>query len=194
MGKSPDLPNSAKFTYLMGQLRGEALATVKGLIPSDQNYTILAAILQESFGLPRRIICAHVLNLLKMPKPTLVASSLRHFYNSLMGDIHLLESLNIDVAVCAPFIVPIIKDNLPGKVLSSIGDCGKQSSFSLDGFIEKVKGFIAREEQATSVNWLTSSQASSETYQPPSTFSTLLSNVSTLCQLCKGPHATSTVI
>ena len=56
VGKSPDLPNSAKFTYLMGQLRGEALATVKGLISSDQNYTILATILQEN--------C--VLNLLKM--------------------------------------------------------------------------------------------------------------------------------
>ena len=82
----------------MGQLRGEALATVKGFIPSEQNYTVLATILPERFGLARRIICAHVLNLLKMPRPTLVASSLRHFYNSLMGDIRSLESLNIDVA------------------------------------------------------------------------------------------------
>lgn len=67
VGKSPDLPNAAKFTYLMGQLRGEALATVKGLIPSDQNYAILETTLQENFGLPRRIIRAHVLNLLKCP-------------------------------------------------------------------------------------------------------------------------------
>ena len=86
------------------------LATVKGLILSDMNYSILQATLQENFGLPRRIIRAHVLNLLKMPKPTLLASSLRHFYNALMGDIRSLESLNIDVAACAPFIVPIIED------------------------------------------------------------------------------------
>ena len=37
IGDSPDLPNSAKFTYLVGQLRGQALDTVKGIIPSDQN-------------------------------------------------------------------------------------------------------------------------------------------------------------
>ena len=87
--------------------------------------------------------------------------------------------------------MPIIEDKLPGKVFSTIGDCGEQSSFSLNGFIEKVKGFIAREEQATSVNWLTTPQASSEKYQPPSTFSTLSSNVSTRCQFCNGPHAAS---
>ena len=70
VGNSPDLPNSARFRYLMGQLRGETLATVKGLIPSDKNYSILATTLQENFGLTRRIICAHVLNLLKMPRPS----------------------------------------------------------------------------------------------------------------------------
>ena len=190
VGNSPDLPNSAKFTYLMGQLRGEALATVKGLIPSDKNYSILATTLQENFGLSRRIIRAHVLNLLKMPRPTLVASSLRHFYNSMMGDLRSLESLKIDIAACAPFIVPIMEDKLPGKVLSSIGDCGKQSTFSLNCFIEKFKGYIAREEQASSANWLTSPQASLEPYEPPSTFSTLSASVNVRCQLCKGTHST----
>ena len=102
----------------MGQLRGEALATVKGLIPSDRNYSILDTTLQVNFGLPRRIIRAHVLNLPKMPRLTLVASSLRHFYNSMTGDLRSLESLKIDVAACAPFIVPIIKDKLPCKVFS----------------------------------------------------------------------------
>ena len=128
--------------HLMGQLRGEALTTVKGLIPSDKNYSILATTLQENFGLSRRIIRAHVLNLLKMPRQTLVASSLRHFDNSMMGDIRSLESLNIDIAAYAPFTVPIIEDKLPGKVLSSICDCGKQSTFSLNGFIENLKATL----------------------------------------------------
>ena len=38
---------------------------------------------------------------------------------------------------------------------------------------------------------LTTPQASSKTRQARPTFSTLSSNVSTRCQLCKGPHATS---
>ena len=88
----------------MGQLRGKELATVKGLIPSHQNYAILETSLPENFDLLRRIILAHVLNLLRMPRPTLAANSLRHFHNFMMGDIHSLESLNIDVAACAPFM------------------------------------------------------------------------------------------
>ena len=154
------------------------------------NYSILQATLQENFGLPRRIVRAHVLNLLKMPKPTLLASSLRHFYNALMGDIRSLESLNIDVAACAPFIVPIIEDKLPGKVLSSIGDYGKEVSFNLKGFIERLKTYITREEQAAGANWPSSPKASFATYEPPSTYSTLAAPVNVRCQLCKGSHAT----
>ena len=35
LGNSLDLPKAAKLTYLIGQLKGEALTTVKGLAPSD---------------------------------------------------------------------------------------------------------------------------------------------------------------
>ena len=146
--------------------------------------------LQENFGLSRRLIHALVLNLLKMPRLTLVASSLSHFYNSMMGDLCSSESLKIDIAACAPFIVPIIEDKLHGTVLSSIGDCGKQSTVSLHGFIEKLKGYIARKEQAARANWLTSPQASLEPYKPPSTFSMLSASVNCHCQLCKGTYST----
>ena len=174
----------------MGLLRAEVLATVKGLIPSDMNYSILQATLKENFGLLRRLIRAHVLTVLKMPKPTLLASSLRHFYNALMGDIRSLESLNIDVAACAPFIVSIIEDKLPGKVLSSIGDCGKEVSFNLKGFIERLKTYITCEEQAAGAHWPSSPKASLATYEPPSMYSTLAAPVNVHCQLCKGSHAT----
>ena len=93
VGSLSDLPNSSKFTYLIGQLRGEALKTVKGILPSEQNYYILVETLQENFGHPRRIIRAHVNDILTMPLPTQSASSLRQFYNSLLGDICSLKLL-----------------------------------------------------------------------------------------------------
>ena len=190
VGKSPDLPNAAKFTYLMGQLRREALATVKGPIPSDMNYSILQATLQENFGLPRSIIWAHVLTLLKMQKPTFLASSLRQFYNALMGDICLLESLNNDAAACLPFIVPIIEDKLRRKVLNSIGDCGKEVSFNLKGFIEWLKTYITCKEQVAGANWPTSPKTTLATYETPSMYSTLAAPVNIRCQQCKGSYAT----
>ena len=194
VGESPDLPNAAKFTYLIGQLKGEALTTVKGLTPSDQNYKILVTTLKENFGLPRRIIRAHVLNILKLPKPTHIVSSLRHFYNTLMGDIRSLKALKIDVSACAPFIVPIIEEKLPGTILSALGDCGKDSQFDLDQFVESFKDYILRHEQAHSSNALQASESQlpfgHEVYQPPSTLSTMAAPISNCCQLCNSPHST----
>ena len=112
------------------------MTTVKGLTPSDQNYDILVTTLQENFGLPRRIIRAHIMNILKLQKPTSSAFSLFHFYNTLLGDIWSLKALNIDVSACAPIIVPILEEKLPGKILSSIGDCWNYANFDLDEFTE----------------------------------------------------------
>ena len=80
------------------------------------------------------------MNILKLLKPTASASSLRHFYNALLGDIH--SALNIDVSACAPIIVPLIEEKLPGKILSSIDDCGKYDDFDLDEFTENFKNYI----------------------------------------------------
>ena len=187
----PDLPRSSKFTYLVGQLRGEALRTVQGIIPSEGNYSVLEATVKENFGQPRRIIRAHVSNILRLPKPTQSASNLRQFYNSLMGDLRSLEGLKIDVSACAPFIIPIIEDKLPGKVRGSIGDAGQGTKFDLTLFTDSLKEFIIREEQ-------TQSSPLQIPQHPPSRYdiykqntSTLSTTVQTRCQVCKGSHSSS---
>ncbi len=69
----------------------------------------------------------------------------------------------------------VIEDKLPGKVLSSIGDCGKKHNFDLKEFTDKFKEYISQQEQAaSSIN----QQSSFETYEPPSSFSTLSAAVS----------------
>ena len=194
VGNSPDLPNAANFTYLIGQLKGEALTTVKGLTPSDQNYDILITTLKENFCLPRRIISAHVMNILKLPKPTSFASSLHHFYNTIMGDIRTLTALNIDVSACSPIIVPIIEEKLPGRILSSIGDCRTDVDFKLDNFTENFKNYIVHQEQAHSSNapWIQNAQPSFsyDMHQPPSTLSTMVASANNCCQLCNESHTT----
>jgi len=147
VGSLNDPPWSSKFTYLFGQLRGEALRTVQGIIPSEENYFVLEATLKENFGQPRRIIRAHVSNVLKLPKPMQSASSLRQFYNSLMGDLRSLQALKIDVSACAPFIIPIIEDKLPGKVRGLLGDSVQGVQFDLKLFTDCLKNFTTREEQ-----------------------------------------------
>ena len=186
VGNSPDLPNTAKLTYLVGQLRGEALDTVKGIIPSELNYGVLEETLKENFGLPRRIIRAHIMNLLKIPKPTPFAASIRQFYNSVMGDIRSLEALNVNIAAFAPFIIPIIEEKLPVKACSAIGDCGEEFYFNLQLFVENFKKFLAKEEQSQALQPV----ARHEIYEPPSVTSTLVTSSDLRCQFCTGPHNT----
>ena len=92
------------------------------------------------------------MNILKLPKPTSITSSLRHFYTILMGDICSLKALNIDVSACAPIIVPIIEEKLPGKILSSIGDCRTDVEFKRNDFTENFKNYSLRQEQEYSSN------------------------------------------
>ena len=186
VGNSPDLPNTAKLTYLVGQLRGEALDTVKGIMPSELNYGVLEETLKENFGLPRRIIRAHIMNLLKIPKPTPFAASIRQFYNSVMGDIRSLEALNVNIAAFAPFIIPIIEEKLPVKACSAIGDCGEEFYFNLQLFVENFKKFLAKEEQSQALQPV----ARHEIYEPPSVTSTLVTSSDLRCQFCTGPHNT----
>ena len=192
VGSLNDLPRSSKFTYLVGQLRGEALRTVQGIIPSEENYSVLEATLKENFGQPRRIIRAHVSNILKLPKPTQSASSLRQFYNSLMGDLRSLQALKIDVSACAPFIIPIIEDKLPGKVRGSLGDSGQGVQFDLKLFTDGLKNFITREEQTqTSLFQPPQHPPSRYDLYEQNTASTLSTTIQTRCQLCQGSHASS---
>ena len=102
---------------------------------------MLETTFKEHFGHPQRNIRADILNILKLPKPTQSATSLRNFYKSLMGDICSLQALTIDVPACAPFISPLIEDKLPGKVRGSIVDSGKGVEFDL--FTHSVKDFIS---------------------------------------------------
>ena len=170
------LQTSLIITYLVGQLRGEALDTVKEIIPSELNYGALEETLKENFSLPRRIIL----------KPTLFAASILQFYNSVMGDIRSLEALNVNVAACAPFIIPIIEEKLPVKAQSAIGDCGEESFFNLQLFVGNFKKFLAKEEESKVLQPV----ARHEICKPPSITSTLVAFSDLRCQFCTGPHNT----
>ena len=151
VGNASDLPNAAEFAYLIGQLKGGTLTAIKGLTLSDQNYDIPVTTSKEHWY-SEKIRNTRTRN--EDPKATSIASILRHFYSTLMGDICSLNPLNIDVSACAPIIIPIIEERLPGKILSSIGDCGTDADFRHDEFTESFKNYILCQEQAHSSNAL----------------------------------------
>ena len=62
------LINNRFINYVMSSK--QALDTFKGIIISELNYAVLEKTLKENFGLPTRIIRAHIMDLLNMQKST----------------------------------------------------------------------------------------------------------------------------
>jgi hypothetical protein len=77
-----DISDVNKFDYLYGLLEGDALAAVKSLIPSSANYEVLKNTLIDNFGKNRKIVRAHVLRMLRIPRPDMKGSSSRKLTRS----------------------------------------------------------------------------------------------------------------
>jgi hypothetical protein len=128
-----------KFNYIKGQLQGAALDAVIGIHNSGDNLTTLTNILKERFGQPRKIIRAHVGNILDLPPAVNNFNSLNTLYNRIMGDIRSLENLNVNVEECAAVLVPIIERKLPKPVRERMGTSGQGDHFRLRKFVESLR-------------------------------------------------------
>ena len=117
------------------------LRTIQGIIPLKEIYSVLEATLRKFRPTPTNYL-DHISNILKLPKPTKPASSLKQFCNSLMY-LRSLYKLKINVSAWAPFIIPIIEDKLPGKIRGSIGGSGHGVQFDLKLSMDSLKDFIS---------------------------------------------------
>jgi hypothetical protein len=123
-----DYADITKFNYIVGQLEGTALDSVTGIHASGDNLGTLTKVLDERFGQPRKIIRAHVTELLDLPNPVHTYASLSGFYNKVMGNIRSLETLKVDIAECAAILVPIIERKLPKILREKMGTDKKRWS------------------------------------------------------------------
>ncbi|XP_064629241.1 uncharacterized protein LOC135488536 [Lineus longissimus] len=128
--------NITKFNYIVGQLEGNALDAVAGIHASGDNLTTLIEVLEERFGQTRKIIRAHVTNLLDIPNPSYNHASLRGFYNKVMGDMRSLETLKVDTHECSSVLVPILERKLPKILREKMGTSDQGDRFDLSKFMK----------------------------------------------------------
>lgn len=112
-----------KFTYLRGQLRGEALATVTGLSLTNKNYDVALALLEERFGNENMCIRAHVNELLNIDIISKIEyKPLRSLLDKIHVHIRCLESLEVATEKYGLFLTEIVLARLPKRLR---GDYGK---------------------------------------------------------------------
>ena len=194
-----DLSEITKFDYLYGLLQKDALNAVKSLIPSSANYKVLKDTLLDNFGKTRKIVRAHVLRLLQLPKPELSGLGLRKFYNQIMTDLRSLSALKIDVNNSAAVLVPILEEKLPPRVKGNMAELDTSDNFSLDTFLTCLKKQVERYEQECYTLDLNASHpkpvmettyGSQEETTPTATVGSF-AGITTQCALCgSSSHAT----
>jgi len=98
-----------------------------------------------------------------------------------MGDLRSLDVLSIDISVCATFIIPIVEENLPEKLRSSIGDSGQGVYFAINPFTNGLTAYITREEHMQ-IGIHPNSQHSPSQYEPYNAqFTSMLSTTLQTC-------------
>jgi hypothetical protein len=143
----PDLSDINRFDYLYGLLQGMALDTVKSIFPSSANYKVLKETLKDNFGRNRKILRAHVLRLLHLPKAELSGPSLRKLYNAIMTDLRSLATLRVDTNTSASILVPVFEEKLPSRVKGNISEIDREDTFNLSKFLDALKRQVERYEE-----------------------------------------------
>ena len=122
-----DLSDIQKFTYLKGQLEGDAAKLIQGFSLETANYNSALNLLKNTYGDVGRIKSAYVLKLLNLPNPSSSVVELKQFYSSFECLIESLRSLNINldelytVLLCSklpPHLQDIIKRSMGGDLLN----------------------------------------------------------------------------
>jgi hypothetical protein len=108
--------NATKLNFLNSCLSGEAKALLLGLVPSNDNYTVVVDLLKKRFGQPAKIIMARMRALVALPKPGIDRNSLRKFVDALESHICGLEALHKMPYSYGDLLVCILLDKLSAEL------------------------------------------------------------------------------
>ena len=176
-----------KFSYLRGQLRGEASKAIEGLSLTNANYSEALEILKTRFGRKHMIVRAHVKCLLAMDKlPQCQPTTLRKFLNEIEIHIRGLKTLGVTADSYGCILMQIILSKLPNSVCL---EWARREDY--DATIDEFVAFLRREIQSfelcsdTKSSNRNSSQATEPRFETASSLSATNRNA---CPVCDEQH------
>ena len=197
--------NVNKFSYLRSLLTGEALASIKGLALTSENYATAKSILEKRFGRKERIIFGHLQEMLSVNKLSTAANdSLWTLFDTIQTHVRSLENLEIK-GKYGVILTPLILHQLPSNIRLEWARVGEGHEGDLDFLLEFLYDEIRRRERSQTFSGLSQSTKSSPESRPGEgsrynrrpqrqTATALLttggppSGCSQRCRVCDGPH------
>ena len=192
-----DLPEVAKFSYLLRLLRGDASACISGLAVTDANYNAAWNMLCDRYDRPGRAKRAHLKSLLNLPSPQPNARSLRQFYDEVMKHVRGLETLGVSKEEFGFVYVEMVLTKLPKEVTMELARVLDMESekLSLTDVLDMLKREVSVREcvdSTTDTSTSTKPRPSSNPAKPTGNVGTasalVCHNERSSCVFCDGQH------
>ena len=116
--KNISISNIEKMGYLMRFLKDDALTAVKGLLVTNENYSVALKMLEERFGDPHLLIHKHMTTILSLDTISSIfdLKNLRKVYDEVETQIRSLENLGLDPKSYGSLFVPVLMSKLPNEL------------------------------------------------------------------------------
>ncbi|XP_064083039.1 uncharacterized protein LOC135199053 [Macrobrachium nipponense] len=126
----PDLRDVDKFNYLKGCLKGEALALIKNILVTKENYLDAIDMLKKTYADPEKITSSLICQVAGLPKPSADLDSLCGFRAKLEQYVRGTERNKPNLDHCTWVLGPLVFQKLPGKVKEQIQKKDKNKDYS----------------------------------------------------------------
>jgi hypothetical protein len=144
--KREDLSGASKFSYLIGQLQGEAFYLLQGFQHTNDDYDEAINLLKETYGKPQRIIQAHLYHIFDIPSPGESAKELSQFRAEYESQFRALKVLAIDVDAASHVYTALLTRKLPLRIRDNLNRATKSNYLNLDELQQAIKEEIERLE------------------------------------------------
>lgn len=133
-----DISKAQKFSYLTGQLIGEAGKILKGFTSSDADYDEAIKLLSETYGDEGRIINAHLYAIFDLKSPSSNADDLGRFRSQYECHVRALRTLGTKIDDGGFIIASLLARKLPTKVRDRINRSIKNQVWNLQEFRDAI--------------------------------------------------------
>ena len=174
-----ELSDVQKFTYLKGQMEGEAAELIKGFKVEGISYAVAVDLLKTTYGQPDKIKAALVQQLVDLTVPIYEVSSLKNFYASFESTVRAMHNMKI---TADEMMTVILTTKVPSPLREVIRRELGKDTLNLNDFMERFQLEVYNMDQTKSVPEYTGATAA---------FATPVSRKTTTkleCRLCQANH------
>lgn len=113
-----ELPNSSKFYYLSGALKGDAKNLLHNLPITDSNFNVAWELLKQRYDSPRSLVARHLNSILKPPQLVVgSANSLRNLIDFYRLHVNAIKGINQETSLADLLLIALISKGLPSDIL-----------------------------------------------------------------------------